>query len=106
MPATSSPLLCLCDRFHHQPQLDVNPRDGGGRCSCNEGRGGGRVVLESWGNLLLRLVVARKAVDAGLDENEAELGVLVLAVGLEVLADGDSLFDEVPEILRDRGRKT
>jgi len=30
-------------------------------------------------------------VDAGLDENEAELAVLVLAVALEVLADGDGL---------------
>lgn len=29
--------------------------------------------------------------DTGLDENEAELGVLVLAVALEVLADGDGL---------------
>lgn len=31
--------------------------------------------------------------DTGLDENEAELGVLVLAVALEVLADGDSLIE-------------
>jgi hypothetical protein len=30
-------------------------------------------------------------VDTGLDENEAELGVLVLAVALKVLADGDGL---------------
>jgi hypothetical protein len=30
-------------------------------------------------------------VDTGLDENETELGVLVLAVALKVLADGDSL---------------
>lgn len=29
--------------------------------------------------------------DTGLDENEAELGVLVLAVALEVLADSDGL---------------
>lgn len=39
--------------------------------------------------------------DPGLDENQAELGVAVLAVRLEVLADGDRLFDEVPEVLRD-----
>jgi len=32
-------------------------------------------------------------VDTRLDENEAELSVLVLAVALEVLADGDSLED-------------
>ena len=29
--------------------------------------------------------------DAGLDENEAELRVLVFAVALEMLADGDGL---------------
>ena len=33
--------------------------------------------------------------------HEAELAILVLAVALEVLADGDRLFDEVPEVLRD-----
>ena len=38
-----------------------------------------------------RLVVTRQAVDARLDENEAELAVLVLAVALEMLADGDGL---------------
>jgi len=30
-------------------------------------------------------------VDTGLDKNEAELAILVLAVALEVLADGDGL---------------
>ena len=44
--------------------------------------------------------------DTGLDENKAELGVLVLAVDLKVLADGDRLFDKVPEILGDLGSKT
>lgn len=39
--------------------------------------------------------------DTGLDENEAELAVLVLAVALKVLADGDSLLDEEVEVLRD-----
>jgi hypothetical protein len=33
-------------------------------------------------------------VDTGLDQNEAELGVLVLAVALEVLADSDGLESE------------
>jgi len=41
-------------------------------------------------------------VDTGLDENEAELGVLVLAVAaLEMLADGDGLLDEHVQILWD-----
>jgi hypothetical protein len=31
-------------------------------------------------------------VDTGLNENETELGVLILAVTLKVLADGNSLF--------------
>lgn len=44
--------------------------------------------------------------DTRLDENEAELGVLVLAVGLQVLADGNCLFDEMPKILRDLRSKT
>lgn len=44
-------------------------------------------------------------VDTGLDENEAELAVLVLAVGLEVLADGNGLLDEHVEVLWDIGAK-
>jgi hypothetical protein len=34
-------------------------------------------------------------VDTGLDENKAELGVLVLPVALEVLADGNGLGIEL-----------
>lgn len=37
------------------------------------------------------LVVSRQAMNPGFDENEAELGVLVFAIALEMLADGDSL---------------
>jgi hypothetical protein len=44
-----------------------------------------------------------ETVDAGLDGDETEFGVFVLAVCLEVLADGNCLFDEMPEILGDRG---
>ena len=65
-------------------------------CSCNERRRGSRVVLERGRDLLLRLVVTSKAVDTRLDQDETELRVLVLAVGLEVLAHGDGLLDEVP----------
>ena len=73
---------------------------------CNEGGCGGRVVLERWGDRLCLLVVSGKTVDTRLDENEAELGVLVLAVDLKVLADGNGLLDKMPEILRDLGGKT
>jgi hypothetical protein len=44
-------------------------------------------------------------VDARLNENQAELAVPVLAVGLEVLADGNSLLDQHVEVLRDIGAK-
>ena len=57
----------------------------------NNGAGGGRLVLPGGGQDANGLVVAGKTVDTRLDENETELGVLVLAVALEVLADGDGL---------------
>jgi len=57
----------------------------------DKGGGGGGLVLPGRGKDTDGLVVARETVDTGLDENEAELGVLVLAVALEVLADGDGL---------------
>ena len=72
----------------------------------NQGAGGGALVSPGRREYTDGLVVTRETVDTGLDENETELGVLVLAVDLEVLAHGDRLFDEVPEIFRDRGRET
>jgi len=45
-------------------------------------------------------------VDTGLNKNKTELGVLVLAVLLEVLAHGDSLLDEEVKILRKSRSKT
>lgn len=58
---------------------------------CDEGGGGGALVPPGGGEDTDGLVVAGQTVDAGLDKNQAELGVLVLAVALEVLADGNSL---------------
>jgi hypothetical protein len=40
------------------------------------------------------------------DQDETELGVLILAVGLQVLANGNRLFDEVPKVLRDGWAKS
>lgn len=57
----------------------------------DEGGGGGGLVAPGGGQDTDGLVVAGQTVDTGLDQNEAELGVLVLAVTLEVLADGDGL---------------
>ncbi len=64
---------------------------------CRDGRA---VVLEAGFKLAPSLVVARETVDTGFDENEAEFGVLVLAVNREVLADSIGLLEEVGEILR------
>lgn len=64
------------------------------RCAtslCDEGAGSGALVPPGWWKSTDGLVVAGQAVDAGLDQNEAELAVLVLAVALEVLSDGDGL---------------
>lgn len=41
--------------------------------------------------------------DAGLDQDQTELGVFVLPVGFEVLANSDCLLHEVPEVLRNGG---
>lgn len=57
----------------------------------DKGGGGGGLVAPGGGQDTDGLVVAGQTVDTGLDQNEAELGVLVLAVALEVLADGDGL---------------
>jgi hypothetical protein len=86
--------------FPHASLSTNKPRLGdqrGGSC---------RVILESRGDLLPGLVVPRETVDTRLDQDEPELGVTVLPVGLEVLADGNRLFDEVPEVLRDGWAKS
>jgi len=68
---------------------------------CNEGAGGGTLVSPGWWKSTDGLVIAGETVDTGLDENETEFGVLVLAVALEMLADGDGLFDEHVKIFWD-----
>ena len=75
-------------------------------CSGNKCRGCGRVVFECRWDLLFRLVVAGKAMDTGFDQNQSELGVLVFPVGLEVLANSNSLLHKVPEVLGDAGGKS
>lgn len=63
-------------------------------CLGDESGGGGGLVAPGGRQDTDGLVVAGQTVDTGLDQNQAELGVLVLAVALEVLADGDSLVNE------------
>ena len=60
---------------------------------CDKGGGSGGLVAPGGGQDTDGLVVAGQTVDAGLDENQAEFGVLVLAVTLKVLADSDGLDD-------------
>ena len=55
--------------------------------------------------LLGLLVVSGQAVHSALDENEAELGVLVLAVALQMLAHSQGLLDQVVQVLGDLGSK-
>ena len=44
--------------------------------------------------------------DAALNKNESELGVLVLSELLEMLPDGDSLLDQVVQVLGNLGSQT
>eukprot|EP00170_Pyropia_yezoensis_P008397 contig_35091_g8425 len=63
------------------------------------------LVLEVGWHLLGRLVVACQAVDAGLDKNQAELGVLVLAVALQMLAHRQRLLNQHVQVLGQLGRQ-
>lgn len=73
---------------HRQPRLRLS----------DQGGGGGALVAPGGGQDTDGLVVAGQTVDTGLNQNEAELGVLVLAVALKVLADGDGLGLKVSQI--------
>ena len=72
---------------------------------CDEGGSSSTLVLPVGLKLTCTTVVSSQSVDTGLDENESELGVLVLSVGVHVFLDGNSLLDKHVEILRDRGGK-
>jgi len=68
---------------------------------CDHGAGSGTLVSPGWRKDTDGLVVAGETVDTGLDENETELGVLVLSVALKMLADSDGLLDQHVQILWD-----
>jgi hypothetical protein len=40
------------------------------------------------------LVISAQAVDSGFDQDKSELAILVLTISLQVLADGDSLYQQ------------
>ena len=65
----------------------------------------GRDVLPGRRQRLHALVVPGEAVNAALHQNQAELCVLVLAVPVQVFADGHGLLDQVVQVLRQSGRQ-
>jgi len=68
---------------------------------CDQGTGSSAFVSPGWWENTNSLVVTRQTVDTGLDENEAELGVLILSISLEMLTDGNSLLDQHVQIFWD-----
>lgn len=67
----------------------------------DQSRGSGRLVLPVWWQHGDGSVVSGQSVDSGLDQNQSELGVLVLSVSLQVLSDRDSLLDQEVQVLWD-----
>merc|ERR1712078_192523 len=59
----------------------------------------GGLVTPVTRDALGKLVVASETVDARLNKNETELGVLVLAVLFQMLTHGDGLLDEAVQVL-------
>lgn len=98
------PILRVRDQFERPIRANTpTPSTSEENHLSNEGGGGSGLVTPGGGQDTDGLVVTRQTVDTGLDENETELGVLVLAVALKVLADGNSLLDEVVQILGELG---
>lgn len=64
----------------------------------HESRGGRRFVAPIGCEHTLGLVVTSQTMDTALDQNQTELGILVLAISLEVLANSDGLLDQVVQI--------
>ena len=64
------------------------------------------MVLPVGGELAGKSVVSGKSVDSGFNQNKSELGVLVLVVSVQMLADGYSLLDKHVQILGDLRGKT
>lgn len=74
--------------------------------SVDQSRSSSRLVLPvRWENCDSS-VVSGQSVDTGLNQNESELGVLVLSVSLEVLSHSDGLLDQEVEVLWELWSKT
>jgi hypothetical protein len=72
----------------------------------DHGGGSGGLVLPVSFKLTGGTVVPGKSVDTALDKNQAELGVLILTVALQVLTNLNSLLDKHVQILWDFRGKT
>lgn len=68
--------------------------------SSHKGAGGCRLIFPDGRELLGLLVVTGKSVDPALNQNQPKLRVLVLSVPLQMLTDGNSLLDQMVQILR------
>lgn len=75
-------LPCIPKRPHSRP-LDGVLR--------NQGAGGCTLIPPSGWEMSDGLVISRQAMNPGLDKDQSELGVFVLAVPFEMLANGDGL---------------
>ena len=78
-------IIPLKDRRCHQSRVRL----------CDQGTGGSALVLPCGRQSADGLVVPGETVDTRFDENEAELGVPILAVALKMLADSDGLYIQV-----------
>lgn len=78
------------------PPNDTSP-------SSNQCRRGVGIILEVGLNDLLGLVIPRQSVNSTLDENEAEFGVLVFSVDIEMFANRDGFFNEMVKVFGDGG---
>ena len=74
--------------------------------SADQSRSSSGLVLPVWWQDRYSSVVSSQSVDSGLDQNQSELGVLVLSVSLQVLSDRDSLSDQVVQVLWDLWSQT
>merc|ERR1719193_1967462 len=67
----------------------------GDKSRCSAG-----LVFPGGGKNTLGLVVPSQTMNSRLDQNEPKLGVLVLPIPLQMLANGDGLLDEEVDVLR------
>ena len=64
------------------------------------------LLLPSRRKLLSSLVVTSETMNTALDHNQTELGITILAVTLQMLANGNSLLDQEIHIFRKRRSKS